>query len=176
MELLNENKYDDFINLIKNDCLENINEYPSIMENLILIMIQLDDIDEKLDKQNISLVKRIDAYNYLFNENIYNGIYQKIINLDKNYDLSKDEYYKYYLFGIICCELYKIQLYSVNLNDNNSNEIVRSAIKETFDEMKNKSTKIINNAYNKTKTYYFSDFENLNNINNIFNDYGYVAY
>ena len=132
------------------------NIYYILVNNLLNIMIHLDDIDNELAKNKISIFIRIDIYDHLFNDDIYDKIYNKCLNItENNYKMEEDEYLKYLLYCILVCEIIKKNLYDIlvkiPINNSNSNSdidiLVKNSLIDLFKDKTTQSNLVINKNY-----------------------------
>lgn len=161
--------------------------------NIYIILYHLDEIDAEL--KDISVWIKLDTYNMIFEEKMYDRIMsvtkEASIN-DLTYKISKDECLKYLMYGGLLCEIIKMNYYKsmcIYLQNNNYTEldnikssklvsnkpmskVINDAFINTLSESKHIHILFIQKIYNDAKKYFqtdeiFNDIENLIKDNNI---------
>ncbi len=173
----------DYINILHEYNNNTINNIPnnSNFESLILlikepsklihIMMNFADIDKELN--NISVFVKLDVYWFLFNEEIYDMIYNDVA-------IRNDDFVKYYFNSAILVELVKYRIVE-NLIESSNNHLTKQidtidsnilqSMILTFEEKLEICKRVIQKLYDWIKLYFQdNDIQNVDkllNINNI---------
>ncbi len=146
-----------------------------IMSNVPQIMLRLPEIDEKLVK--VSILTRLDIYNSLFREDIYDNICEKMKELqetNENFNIETSQFFKCFLYSAMVCEITKYNLHDTVSKTIDNIEVsdiqTKRVIKETIEDRKMENKKTIHKLLEYFKKHFMEDKQFLRTVIQLFED------
>ncbi len=146
-----------------------------IMSNVPQIMLRLPEIDEKLEK--VSILTRLDIYNSLFREDIYDNICEKMKELqetNENFNIETSQYFKCFLYSAMVCEITKYNLHDLVSKTIDNIEVsdiqTKRVIKETIEDRKMENKKTIHKLLEYFTKHFMEDKQFLRTVIQLFED------
>ncbi len=149
-------------NTIQTDIDIKFKDDDDFMSNVAQIMLRLPEIDEKLEK--ISILTRLDIYNSLFREDIYDSFYEKMKKhqeTNENFKIETCEYLKCFLYSAMVCEITKYYLndqVSKTIDNIEVSDIqTKRVIKETIEDRKIENKNTVKKLFEYFKKHFMED-------------------